>query len=149
MITNADFDSPFTVHADGSVSDGCDDERLMAPVCVHDDDVDMTIDGVPYRDHDFWRAVSYGYTRQDGYNGPVMHPSETLAGKLERDVLETPGVYVVVPVYGEVDAVDYAGWAVLRRDRLLTVDEAQAAGLDGTGRDGDERFPYRESDLIE
>ena len=33
-------------------------------------------------------------------------------------------------------------------DRELTYDEAEAAGFDGTGRDGDPRWPYHESDLI-
>ncbi len=32
-------------------------------------------------------------------------------------------------------------------DRELTFDEAEAAGLDGTGRDLDPRFPYHLSDL--
>lgn len=35
------------------------------------------------------------------------------------------------------------------RDRELTFDEANAAGLDATGRDGDPRFPYHLSDLKE
>jgi hypothetical protein len=32
-------------------------------------------------------------------------------------------------------------------DRVLSFDEAEAAGFDGTGCDGDPRFPYHASDL--
>ena len=65
-----------------------------------------------------WEAMS-GYTGQYGYNGPHMHASEYLGGRLARDILETPGVYVVVVVDVLPDDSDPdpepAGWAVLRQ----------------------------------
>lgn len=65
-----------------------------------------------------WEFFSVGYTRQDGYSGPIMHNSEFIGGRLERDILETPGVYVALVSYyspedGEEDT--YAeGWAIAR-----------------------------------
>lgn len=68
---------------------------------------------------DPWRLMS-GYTSQHGYNGPVMHPSEYIGGKLARDILATPGLYVAVLVDSMYDAdgteleeSDTEGWAVL------------------------------------
>jgi hypothetical protein len=62
-----------------------------------------------------WEPLS-GYTGQYGYNGAVMHASEYLGGRLAADILDDPGVYVVVTV--EVMPTDDepepfpAGWAV-------------------------------------
>ncbi len=65
-----------------------------------------------------WEFFSAGYTRQDSYNGPIMHNSEFIGGQLERDILETPGVYAVVISYyseGSTDEETYAeGWAVVK-----------------------------------
>ena len=56
-----------------------------------------------------------GYSGQYGYSGPIMHASEFVGGKLERDILATPGYYVVIADYpsngGEPD-----GWAVAYKE---------------------------------
>src|SRR5690606_30399812 len=44
-----------------------------------------------------WEPVS-GYSSQHGYRGPIMHTSETLGGGMAQEVIDTPGVYVLVPV---------------------------------------------------
>jgi len=37
-----------------------------------------------------------GYSMQDRYTGPIMHPSEQLAGGMAQDILDTPGIYVAL-----------------------------------------------------
>ncbi len=77
----AEFDSPFRVHADGTITDV---HYEYAP-SLQDDRLDS----------DRWELLN-GYSGQDRYSGPIMHNSEYIGGQLERDILETPGVYVVV-----------------------------------------------------
>lgn len=48
------------------------------------------------------------------------------------------------PVLGDVPTCDRCRD---KADPLLTQDECEAAGVDGTGRDGDARFPHRLSSL--
>ena len=50
------------------------------------------------------------------------------------------------PLYGEAVLRIYHGRVPSHQ---LSFDEAERAGLDGTGRDGDPRFPYHLSDLTE
>lgn len=45
-----------------------------------------------------WTLLN-GYSRQDRYAGPIMHPSEYIGGGMERDIRETPGVYVALVSY--------------------------------------------------
>jgi len=104
----ADFDHPFVVAEDGSLSDA---HGIHAPEVLNDDDEDLIVAS------DEWEALK-GYTGQYGYNGAVMHPSEYLGGGLARDILATPGTYVcvvvdVLPTDDDEDP-DPAGWAVLR-----------------------------------
>lgn len=62
-----------------------------------------------------WTLLS-GYTGQYGYNGPVMHSSETISGGLAEDILKQRGWYVAVAVEceGPDPEGDYppAGWAI-------------------------------------
>lgn len=108
--TTFEFDCPFTVHADGSVTDA---PGVYAPEVYHSDDDDVEIHGVG------WDAL-VGYTGQYGYHGAVMHASEQFAGGIREDVLAMPGTYVltVVEVMPEDDdpEPEPAGWAVLRKD---------------------------------
>lgn len=64
-----------------------------------------------------WELMN-GYSGQDRYAGPIMHPSEFIGGRLERDILENDGVYVsLVNYYTPEDADDddnVDGWAVAR-----------------------------------
>jgi hypothetical protein len=104
----ADFDLPFRVNADGSLTG---EPGVYAPEVYNDDDHDIEIMG------DGWTALT-GYTGQYGYHGAVMHPSEYLGGRLAADILTTPGVYVctVVEVLDDDDDPEPAGWVVLRLD---------------------------------
>ncbi len=68
---------------------------------------------------DSWQLMN-GYSGQDRYSGPIMHPSEYIGGGMERDILASPGLYVAVVVYDEDDYNEsdgYAadGWAVAYR----------------------------------
>ena len=90
----ADFDHPFTVSDDGTLSDAHD---VYAPEVYHSETDDIEIDGIAGRRGETWEAL-YGYTGQYSYNGAVMHSSEFLGGGLADDILSTPGTYVVVVV---------------------------------------------------
>lgn len=46
-----------------------------------------------------WEALS-GFTGAYGYNGPTMHPSEYIGGRMERYIRENAGYYVAVVVDG-------------------------------------------------
>lgn len=101
-----EFDHVIEVHADGSITDRPD---VYAPDLY--DDV-IVASG--------WEFFTTGYSRQDGYAGPIMHASEFIGGRLEYDIRTTPGVYVALVAYyydPDSDASDddgyYAeGWAV-------------------------------------
>lgn len=65
--------------------------------------------------------LMFGYSsQQGGRNSAIMHASEFLGGMLADDILDTPGVYVVLEVAGlypsqeaeEADCDDPVGWAV-------------------------------------
>ena len=47
-----------------------------------------------------------------------MHPSEYLAGSLARDIIDNPGIYVLVEVQDEDGGYpegDPIGWAILKQ----------------------------------
>jgi hypothetical protein len=67
-----------------------------------------------------WRLLS-GWTGQYSYSGPVMHPSESVGGRLAEHILETPGEYVVTAVEalgegGDDGDEEPAGWAIAFRE---------------------------------
>lgn len=107
-----DFDHVVVVNPDGTLSEF--PSGVSAPESVWDNETGLQMDD------DRWEAVSGGYTGQYGYNGPVMHPSEQLSGRLAQDILDRPGMYVTVVVMQDTEFLedDYAaepvGWAVLR-----------------------------------
>lgn len=94
-----DFGHVIEVHEDGTVTEP---NVLHYPETVYqtpDSDgqcIDDEVHGLP----NDWSMLS-GYTRQDGYSGPVMHPSEYLGGRLAAHILSTPGLYVSVLVDGQ------------------------------------------------
>lgn len=100
-----EFGHVIEVRADGSIIDRPD---LYAPECYGEPD--GSIDFAGYKG---WTALD-GYSGQDRYSGPIMHPSEYVGGGLARDILSTPGVYVVVVVDDLDEPEDPYGWAVLR-----------------------------------
>lgn len=68
-----------------------------------------------------WRFWSYGYTNQYGYNGPMLHDSETWSMSMVRDLIESPGIYTCVygmytnddPEFSDIEPTIIEGWAVL------------------------------------
>lgn len=103
-----EFDHPFEVLPDGTIAEDAPD-GFYAPSIL-----DSELDG------DTWEFFSAGYTGQQSYNGPIMHDSEFIGGRLEQDIRETPGIYAVVAAYytpedDDEDAETIAeGWAVVR-----------------------------------
>lgn len=85
-----EFDSPIQVHADGRVTDG--PAGIYAP-SLYDDELDTS--GPVGNGWGSWELLD-GYSGQQSYGGPVMHPSEFIGGGMARDILDQPGVYVAV-----------------------------------------------------
>ncbi len=83
MILNEimSFDHVIRVDEFGQVHDAPD---VYPPLLYGDDVYDSQ-----------WRLLR-GWSRQFGYFGPMMHPSEFIGGALERFILETPGYYVAL-----------------------------------------------------
>lgn len=100
-----EFDHVVTVTDGGTVVDG--PSNIYAPTLL---------DGE--LDDSRWELITHGYTGQHGYRGPVMHDSESIGGRLERDILATPGIYVaIVASYtpdDEAAEMIWEGWAVAR-----------------------------------
>ena len=101
-----EFDHVIEVHEDGSITHRDD---LWAPD-LWDGELES----------DKWTLMG-GYSGQDRYSGPVMHNSEYIGGGMERDIRETPGVYVAVVCYWsptdddeweDGDETIVEGWAV-------------------------------------
>lgn len=123
-----DFDHVVQVHADGRVTDDITD--VYAPEFVGD-----SATGTAELEDDGWSIMSDGYTGQQG-GGNVMHDSESIGGRLERDILATPGFYVAVLCSwqddctcdaatgagececGADDSGAIEGWAVVYRETL-------------------------------
>ena len=107
-----EFDSPIEVREDGTMIHRHD---IYAP-----DLWEGEVEGYE------WTLMN-GYSGQDRYSGPVMHNSEYIGGRMERDIRETPGVYVVVACYWSPEEddpdgeVDVEGWAVARLDNPVKV----------------------------
>lgn len=64
-----------------------------------------------------WELLT-GWTGQYSYNGPIMHPSESVGGALAEHILSTPGLYCVVTVETLDDSEEAAGWAVAYREEV-------------------------------
>jgi len=104
-----EFGHVIEVHSDGTVTDS--DEYCPEVVYVNlDADGQMT----EYYDLPPGWSLMRGYTAQG--DGAIMHPSEYIGGRMERDILANPGLYVAVIVDGlepsESDDDTDVGWAV-------------------------------------
>lgn len=64
-------------------------------------------------DDDTWSLMN-GYSSQYGYSGPIMHSSEFIGGRMERDIRDTPGLYVSLVDY--LSDGESEGWAVAFRE---------------------------------
>lgn len=114
------FDHVIEVRADGTISRP---GGIYAPEIYVGTDADgqilasdeaVMLEGVKSQG---WELLT-GYTGQHGYNGPVMHPSESIGNRMERDILTEPGLYValVVEVLNDDDTDNEpAGWVVAHR----------------------------------
>ncbi len=104
LSAKMDFDHPIRVNADGTISDA---PGTYAPSLDSED-----------LDSDEWELITGGYTQQYGYNGPIMHASEQIGGRLAEDILAEPGVYVSLVANAEPDDDDDdpepEGWAIAR-----------------------------------
>lgn len=103
---------PITVHENGTVTQ---DSTLYAPEMLLEKSTDDAVYAMARRAG--WDLLS-GYTGQQGYNGPVLHLSEFIGGRLSQDILETPGTYVAtfVDVFDDITGnYEPMGWVVARR----------------------------------
>jgi hypothetical protein len=73
---------------------------------------------------DNWSLMN-GYTGQQG-GGAVMHNSEFIGGRMERDIRSTPGIYVAVVCYWDPDEDEdednddnVEGWGVAYQETPL------------------------------
>lgn len=89
-----EFGHVIEVKPDGDVVDG---PNLYTDELVWQDvDEGGSAVGEPTVDKN-WELLT-GYSGQHGYSGPCMHPSEFIDGKMARDILASPGVYVALSV---------------------------------------------------
>lgn len=98
----------------------------VSVACADDDCGSITaeaeVEMTAYVERQGWELMT-GYTGQYLYHGPIMHTSEYVGGRLEEDIRETPGLYVVVEVTGlyatekqeEAQASQPIGWVVARK----------------------------------
>jgi hypothetical protein len=100
-----EFYIPFRVSDDGNVTDV---RGYVSP------DVYVDSEGIPVHSDD-WSTVD-GYSHQYGYAGPIMHSSEYLGGAMAREVLATPGVYVLAECLPDDEDGTPDGWVLLRFD---------------------------------
>jgi hypothetical protein len=114
-----EMDHVIQVHADGAVTEPRD---VRGPDDVYvDTDGDGQISAADDKDlitrmrEQGWELMN-GYSGQHGYSGPIMHASEYVGGRLERDILAEPGYYVVASVETLDDSEEPAGWIIARKD---------------------------------
>jgi len=101
-----DLDHVIEVLEDGSINT---DTELYAPSITATEGEEPDVDAA-----EEWQLLS-GYTGQYSYNGPVMHDSEYIGGRLAADILAKPGFYVAVPVVWldvPEDEDNMEGWVV-------------------------------------
>lgn len=95
-------------HGDGALSIPSD---VSAPYCYWHE----WGEGIHIDPDSGWELLT-GYSGQHGYDGPIMHASESIGGRMARDILARPGWYVSVvceDLSDDPDFDDYiVGWAV-------------------------------------
>jgi hypothetical protein len=92
-----EFDHVIEVHADGTVTDRNDiyaGEIVRQPLTAEGDAIDAPVVAAG------WELLD-GYSGQDRYSGPCMHPSEFIGGRIAQDILDEPGVYVALVLEGD------------------------------------------------
>lgn len=105
LSTLMEFDWVIQVHEDGTVTERPD---VHAPSLL---DTEL--------DDSSWSLMN-GYSGQWCYPGPIMHNSEFIGGRMARDILKNPGLYVsIISNYSpddEDDELYVEGWAVAYKD---------------------------------
>lgn len=110
-----EFDHVIRVFVDGTFGDA--EQGVYAPEVYVECSDDGQVTGEPVAEG--WDLMT-GYSGQYGCSGPIMHASEYVGGRLERDIMAESGLYVVTEVKGLRPAVDElsadpVGWVVARR----------------------------------
>ena len=83
------FDHVIRVHANGTATH---EPKVWAPELLDGELSEYKhIPGQPTG----WRLMN-GYSGQSCYAGPIMHSSEFVGGRMERDILARPGLYVAL-----------------------------------------------------
>jgi len=115
------FDHVIRVHPDGTISEP---SGIYGPEGIEmetlDDDAGSIME--PYRTAYAEAVARQGWQLMRGYSGQygtkgtdyIMHTSEYIGGRIERDIRETPGLYVAITI--ERDDGQAAGWAVAYRE---------------------------------
>lgn len=118
------FDHVIRITEDGTVEDAPGEYAPEVVVeCAEDDCGSITREAeaamIAHVEAQGWELMT-GYTGQYSYSGPIMHNSEFVGGRMETDIRETPGLYVVVEPTGiyateERDSSEAIGWVVARK----------------------------------
>ena len=107
-----DFDHVVQVLPNGEVVDA---QGVYAPELYDDQLFDPS-----------WTLLD-GYSGQSGYSGPMMHASEFIGGRMERDILENPGYYVCLVNYSLDDTDEEpTEWAVAYKPAPVTASRPEA-----------------------
>lgn len=88
-----EFDHVIRVNADGTISDVEEYYYFELSTDLGEDGIWHPSESLP----EGWSLMN-GYSGQQGYAGPHMHQSEYIGGRMARDILETPGLYVALYV---------------------------------------------------
>ena len=109
-----EFDCPVVIDSDGEVSQSSEYAPEVYWSSLDGEESDAVM--MEYLARQGWVCLS-GYTGQYGYRGPVMHASEFVGGAMERDILDNPGVYVLLVVEDiEEDGGEPVGWIVASKE---------------------------------
>jgi hypothetical protein len=124
-----EFDHVIYVDSDGNVTEPT---FLWAPEVYVDLDDDGQMIGSDSHDGDDVLSMPVDWFFMQGYTGQygstsrsfIMHSSESIGGKMARDILSTPGYYVAVVVDGLLpegveDDDTNVGWAVAFKQDTL------------------------------
>jgi hypothetical protein len=106
-IQRIDFDHPFVLAADGTITDT---DGIYAPTVTVSETEDVDVDGP-------WEPIT-GMSLQYGYHGAIMHPSEYVGPGIAKRLLsiaeDSPATFVIVEVIDIEEPDALIGWAILQ-----------------------------------